>query len=157
MKTNNIIEKEAAEALLDIGVSLPFLKIPFTRKYLRVTMKRPCLGNLFRITRLYLTLGVTCEQMHEFSKHEELEFIAKHGKNITKMVALTICRGRISGVLFSGILAWLMRCFMDDKYLYAAGLQFMQLLSVRSFMPIIKSAQVTNPMMPRKSQEAKGS
>ena len=156
MKTN-IIEKEAAEALLDVGVSLPFLKIPFTRRYLRVTMKRPCLGNLFRITRLYLSMGVTCEQMQKFTKHEELEFISKHGKTITRMVALAICRGRIVGLLFSGIMAWLIRCFMDDKYIYAAGLQFVQLLSVKSFMPIIKSAQVTNPMMPRKSQEAKGS
>lgn len=153
----NLIEKEAAEALLDIGVSLPFLKIPFTRKYVRVTMKRPCLGNLFRIAHLYLTTGVTYEQMGKFTKHEELEFIAKHGKTITRMVALAICRGRISGALFSGFMAWLMRCFMDDKYIYAAGLQFMQLLSVKSFMPIIKSAAVTNPMMPRKSQEAKGS
>lgn len=157
MMNANIIEREAAEALLDVGVSLPFLKIPFTRKYMRVTMKRPCLGNLFRITRLYLTIGVTCEQMRKFTKHEELDFIAKHGKTITKMVALTVCRGRVPGMLFSGILAWLMRCFMDDRYLYAAGLQFMRLLSVKSFMPIIKSAQVTNPMMPRKSQKEKGS
>lgn len=156
MKTN-IIEKEAAEALLDVGVSLPFLKIPFTRRYLRVTMKRPCLGNLFRITRLYLSMGVTCEQMQKFTKHEELEFISKHGKTITRMVALAICRGRIVGLLFSGIMAWLIRCFMDDKYIYAAGLQFVQLLSVKSFMPIIKSAEVMNPMTPRKSQTAKGS
>ncbi len=157
MKTNSQIEIEAAEALLDIGVSLPFFKIPFTRKVVRLTMNRPCLGGQIRLARLYLQTGVTYEQMLEFSKHDELAYMALHGKQVSKMVALTICRGAFSGWLLSGVLAWLLRWFVDDEYLRAANMQFLRLLGTKSFTTIISSISTTNPMKPRLSQKRKGS
>lgn len=157
MRTNPQIEIEAAEALLDIGVSLPFFKIPFTHKVVRLTMKRPCLGGQIRLARLYLQTGVTYGQMLEFSKHDELAYMALHGKQVSKMVALTICRGAFSGWLFSGVLAWLLRWFVDDEYLRAANMQFLRLLGTKSFTTIISSISTTNLMKPRLSQERKGS
>ena len=139
MNANPQIEIEAAEALLDIGVSLPFFKIPFTRKVVRLTMRRPCLGGQIRLARLYLQTGVTYERMLEFTKHEEL--------------ALTICRGAFSTWLFSGLLAWLLRWFVDDEYLLAANMQFLRLLGTKSFMSIIRSISTANPMRPRLSRE----
>ncbi len=157
MKTNSRIEIEAAEALLDIGVSLPFFKIPFTRKVVRLTMKRPCLGGQIRLARLYLQTGVTYEQMLEFSKHDELAYMALHGKQVSKMVALTICRSALSAWFFSDALAWLLRWFVDDEYLRAANMQFLRLLGTKSFTTIIRSISTTNPMKPRLSQKRKGS
>lgn len=152
MSANPQIEIEAAEALLDIGVSLPFFKIPFTRKFVRLTMKRPCLGGQIRLARLYLRTGITYEEMLEFSKHEELAYMALHGRWVSKMVALTICRGALSTWLFSDLLAWLLRWFVDDEYLRAASMQFLCLLGTKSFMTIIKSISTTNPMRPRLSR-----
>ena len=129
MKKN--VEIEAAEALLDVGVSLPFLqfKMPFRKKpvSIRVTMKRPCLGSQIRIARLYLQLGITYEEMEQFNKHEEMAFLAIHGKRVSKMVSLTICRGAVSGLLFSDIIAWLLRWFVPDKYLQGANQRFVTL------------------------------
>ena len=157
MKKN--VEIEAAEALLDVGVSLPFLrfKIPFRKKpvSIRVTMKRPCLGSQIRIAKLYLV--ITYEEMEQFNKHEEMAFLAIHGKRVSKMVALTICRGAISGLLFSGIVAWLLRWFVPDKYLQGANQRFITLLGTKSFMRIIESVQISNPLKPRESQKRKGS
>lgn len=156
MKKN--VEIEAAEALLDVGVSLPFLqfKIPFREKPLsiRVTMKRPCLGSQIRIAKLYLELGVTHEEMEQFNKHEEMAFLAIHGKRVSKMVALTICRGAISGI-FAGFIAWLLRWFVPDKYLQGANQRFVSLLGTKSFTRIIESVQIANPLKPRTSQEEK--
>lgn len=155
------VEIEAAEALLDVGVSLPFLrfKIPLRKKpvSIRVTMKRPCLGNQIRIAKLYLQLGITYEEMEQFNKHEEMAFLVIHGKRVSKMVALTICRGAISGLLFSGIVAWLLRWFVPDKYLQGANQRFVTLLGTKSFMRIIESVQISNPLKPRESQKRKGS
>ncbi|MDE5706913.1 MAG: hypothetical protein K2H69_01890 [Alistipes sp.] len=153
MNANPQIEIEAAEALLDIGVSLPFFKIPFTRKVVRLTMRRPCLGGQIRLARLYLRTGITYEEMLKFSKHEELAYMALHGRRVSKMVALTICRGAISGTLFSGILAWLLRWLVDDRYLRAAGMQFLRLLGTKSFMTVIRSVSTANQMRPRLSQK----
>ena len=52
---NRIIELEAAEALLDAGISLPLLRmrLPFCReRVLRIVMRRPFWGTQMRIARL---------------------------------------------------------------------------------------------------------
>lgn len=148
------VEIEAAEALLDIGVSLPFFRLPFVRRPIRLTMRRPCLGNLIRIAKLYVELRVTCKQMEEFDKDEELQFVAIHGRRLSLMVALTVCRGAVSGALFARPLAWLIRWFMPHEYLLAANRQFIALLGTRSFMPIIDSVETANPMKPRTSRRS---
>lgn len=148
---------EASEALLDVGVSMPFIKIriplrakPFS---IRMTMKRPCLGSQIRISRLYMKLGITHQEMERFNKHEEFIFLAMHGKTISKMVALTVCRGAITGILFASMLAWLIRWFTPNEYLQAANLRFITLIGTKPFMNIIRSAEMSNPMTPRLSQK----
>lgn len=155
------VEIEAADALLDVGVSLPLLrfKIPFKKKPVsfRVTMKRPTLGSQIRIAKLYLQLGCTYEEMEQFNKHEEMAFLAIHGKRVSKMIALTVCRGAITSVLFSGVVAWIIRWFVPDAYLQGANLRFITLLGTKSFMRIIESVQISNPLKPKESQKRKGS
>ena len=155
------IEIEAADALLDVGVSLPLLrvKIPFRRNpfQIRLTMKRPCLGNQIRIARLYLETGVTHEEMARFNKHEELAYMALHGGRVSKMVALTICRGKLSGWLLTPVVAWMLRWLVDDLWVQGAIMRFITLLGTKSFMDIIGSVERVNPLAPRTSQKRKGS
>lgn len=155
------IEIEAADALLDVGVSLPLLqvKIPFRRNPVRVRliMRRPCLGNQIRIAKLYLETGVTHEAMERFNKHEELAYLALHGKRVSKMVALTICRGRFTGWLLTPVVAWLLRWMVDDRWIQGANLRFITLLGTKSFMNIIGSVERVNPLASRTSQKKKGS
>jgi hypothetical protein len=155
------VELEASEALLDIGVSVPFreIKIPFVNKrfVFRLPMHRPCLGNQIRIARLYLQLGCTSKQMEAFTKEEEMVFMAKHGKRISKMIALTICRGAISGWLLTPLMAFIIRWFVPDIFIQGANLRFITLMGTKSFMNIIRSAERANPLSPRLSQKRKGS
>ncbi len=158
---NRQIEIEAADALLDVGVSLPLLRfmIPFRRKpvQIRLTMRRPCLGNQIRIARLYLETGVTHEEMTRFNKHEELAFLALHGSRISRMVALTICRGKLTGWLLTPVVAWILRWMVNDLWLQGANMHFISLLGTKSFMNIIGSAERVNPLAPRTSQRKRGS
>ena len=155
------VELEAAEALLDLGVSLPFkeLKIPFTRRRLRprVIMRRPCLGSQIRIARQYLKIAVTHEQMELFTKDEELAFLAKHGRRVSLIIALTICRGFITGWLFAPLMAWFIRWFVPDTFIQGANLRFITLLGTKNFRSIIRSCEIANPLRPRLSQGGKGS
>lgn len=159
MKTSKV-EVEASEALLDIGVSIPLFqwKNPFRRKpiSLRLTMRRPCFGNQIRIARKFLSMGVTYEQMQNFTKDEQLEFIAQYGKTVAQMVALTICRGKLSGI-FAPLLAWLLLWLVDDTFLLLANLHFIPLIGTQHFTNIIKSLEWSNPLRPRLSQKRKGS
>ena len=106
MKRN--VELEAAEALLDVGILLPLLRfrLPGGReRVLRVTMRRPCLGGQMRIVRHYLKLGITAREWDAFSEDEERAFFDRHAKRLSLILALTICRGYLSGLLLAPVVA----------------------------------------------------
>lgn len=159
MKRDPVIEIEAAEALLDLGVRLPlFIKMPFGRRLsFRLTMRRPTLGSCIQIAKLYLSMGVTADEIEKFNKHEEIAFIALHGDTVSKMVALTICRGYFASRLFSGVVAWIIRNLTDEHYLSAASRAIVRCLGTRNFINIIRSAEAANPLKPTLSQERLGS
>ena len=154
------VELETSEALMDIGVSIPLKewKLPFINKHigLRLTMRRPKLGNQIRIAHKYLSMGVTYEQIQAFTKDEQMLFLAQHGKTVAQMVALTILRGKLSGI-FAPVLAWLLLWLVDDTFLLLANLHFIPLIGTQHFTNIIKSLEWSNPLRPRLSQKRKGS
>lgn len=156
MTDGNRIEMEAADALLDVGVSLPLFsfRLPLRRKpvELRVTMGRPHLGGIIRISKLYLTLGHTAAEIRSFGKDEEIAFMAEHGRTLSMMIALTVCRGWLSGLLLSRPLAWLLRWRVPERYMFASMLFFSSMIKTKSFMPIITSAERMNPTRPKVSR-----
>ncbi len=95
--------------------------------------------------------------MEQFNKHEEMAFLAIHGKRVSKMVSLTICRGAVSGLLFSGIVAWLLRWFVPDKYLQGANQRFCHFAWYKVFfMRIIESVQISNPLKTERAKKERG-
>ena len=146
------IQREGADALLDIGVSVPLkaFHIPFRKSplELRVTMRRPYMSG---------QMGITSEEMWGFSKEEEMQFLASHGKAVSRMVAYTLCRGPFSRRVLLRPVAWLIRNFMEQRYLVGAIKRFVSLMGTDPFIPIIRSAERTNPMSLRLSQRKKGS
>ena len=146
MKRN--VELEAAEALLDAGILLPLLRIRLPRRHewvLRVTMRRPCLGGQMRIVRHYLKLGITAQQWAAFSEDEERIFFRQHAKRLSLMLALTICRGYLSGMLLAPLVAWLIRWKVPPEYRIEAQRWFRKMRGTRDFTSIIASAERINP------------
>lgn len=155
------IEREGAEALLDIGVSVPLkaLRIPWRKRplELRVTMKRPCMSGQLRIARTYLSMGVTSEEMWKFSKEEEMTFLVKHGKKVSRMIAYMICRGWLARKICVGLTSWFIREMMTYEYQMEVMKKFVTLMGTDPFIPIIRSAEISNPMKLRLSHVKKGS
>lgn len=155
------IQREGAEALLDLGVSVPLkaIRIPFkkTPLVLRVTMKRPCMSGQLRIARTYLSMGVTSEQMWNFTKEEEMQFLVKHGKKVSRMIAYMICRGYLARKFGVWLTAWFIRNFMTYEYQMEVMKKFVTLMGTDPFIPIIRSAEMSNPMKLRLSRKKKGS
>ena len=155
-KTIRQVQQEAAEALLNVGVSLPLkeFRLPFRKRpvRLRVTMRRPCKSGQIEIARTYLSMNVTSAQMETFSKEEQMRFIADHGSKICRMIALTLGR-----TTFVRPMTWFVRHFIRYEYQIAAVRKFVSLMGTDPFIPIIRSAERTNPMKLRMSQKKKGS
>lgn len=68
------VQREASEALLDLGVSLPLKewRLPFMKRPVRwrVTMRRPRLAGQICIVRLYLSMDVSPEEVSAFAGRE---------------------------------------------------------------------------------------
>ncbi len=155
------IQKEGAEALLNAGLSIPLkeFRLPFKKKpvRLRVTMKRPYMSGQLQIARTYLSMGVTSAEMVKFTKEEEMQFLVKHGKAVSRIIAYAICHGYVSRHLFISIVAWFVRNFVEHRYLMHAFRTFIRLMGTKSFTSIIRSVEISNPMRVRLSQKRTGS
>lgn len=145
---------KAADALLDIGISIPLRAVRF-RKWRwtpRVTIKRPPLGGLLRILRVWLVLEIDVKQLDNMSDNDKLELIAKHGRALSKMVALMVCSGVISGKVLAPALSLFLRWRCHPDVLLYTSLQFLQLQDTQSFIDIIRSVEAVNLLQPRVSQ-----
>ena len=151
------IQREGAEALLDAGVSLPLkdLRIPFRKEplRLRLTMKRPTLARQIKIAHAYLSMDTTAAELEAMDHEGQMRFLVQHGKTLSHIIALTMERWWLPVWLLS----WLVRHSMKWEYQKAAFSQFVLLMGTQSFIPIIRSAEMTNPMKLRLSQRKKGS
>ena len=159
-RLDQLVEMECADALLDGGVSVPLKRwrIPFRKRplELRVTMKRPRLRGQILLAGEYLKLGVAPGWKPK-DKAEEMAFVAKHGKGISRLLAYTVCRGCVARRVGIGLTAWMLRELVDWKYLMVAFRTFERLMGTKVFMRIIRSAARANPMKPRLSQVGRGS
>lgn len=100
----NSVELEAAEALLDVGISLPLFRIrmPWGKGWTwRVVMRRPCLGSQMRIARQFLKLGITSQQVERFTDDQERAFFVEHLRELSMMVAFAVCRSYLSGLILA--------------------------------------------------------
>lgn len=151
------IQREGAEALLDAGVSIPLkdLRIPFREEplRLRLTMKRPTLSRQINIAHAYLTMNTTADELEAMDHEGQMAFLTRHGKTLSRIIALTMERWWLPVWLLS----WFVRHWMKWEYQKAAFSQFVLLMGTQSFIPIIRSAEMTNPMKLRLSRGRKGS
>ena len=158
---DRMVRREAADALLDRGLSIPLLtlRLPFRRKpwQLRAVMRRPRLGGMLLLAREYLALGVTAGQFERMSREEQMAFLVKHGRRLSRMAALTLCRGRLSCLLLARPLSWWVRWKLKPELLRAAVADFLFQFDTRPFTNTISLAERTNPMKPRLSHEAERS
>lgn len=155
------VQKEAADALLDVGVSIPIKEwsLPFRRKplRLRVTLRRPRMNGAIRLMRICLGIGVTSREMESYTPEENMRFMALHGAEVSLMLANTIVRGAVSRRILPKVIAWLLRELVEERYLMGAYRTFYRLMGTDRFTNIIRSAERMNPMKLRLSQKRKGS
>lgn len=155
------IQREAADALLNAGISVPLKEfhLPFKKKpvRLRITLKRPYMSGQIRIARTYLSMNVKAADMENFTKEQEMAFLVEHGVAISRIIAYTICVGFISQRLFVGLVAWFIRHFVEHRYMMLVFKTFTRLMGSRPFTTIIRSAEMANPLKRRLSHMGKGS
>ena len=100
-------------------------------------MHRPRLAGQICIVRIYLSMGVSPEEISSFNGRERLEFLARHGTEVSRMVAYTLCRGPVSRRLLVRPVAWFLREAVEHRFLMGALEKFISLMGSESFTSII--------------------
>ena len=148
-----IEELLASELLLDLGVAIPVRPLRFLGKKRsgKILIRRPYMGGLIRFSRIYLKIGVTTEEIKKYNPDQMLEFVSRHGHDISRMVAISITRGFLSGILFGNLIAWWLRWRVHPLFLAEAVIQLIDHTNLDPFKNIIISAERINLMKPRMS------
>lgn len=151
MRPNFEIEGLAAKFLLEEGISLP-LRLP-GGKPVRWTLRISTLGNLIRMIEMYLKMDVRYDELKDYSYEQKLEFMLKHGKEVSRMVAYGLKCDRRTGRLLNRPLAWMLRNGMHPVALQEAWVMIVRTLSVVPFEDIIALVEAVNPLTPRLSHQ----
>lgn len=145
MKENRNVELLGVTALLKGGISLP-LQTLFG--VVRVTMKIPSTEDLLRISRMYLKMGVTAEELNGYTFEQKVRFMVIHGEEVSRMVAFGIARRWPPGGMKNRLVAWLLRRYMHPVALQEAWMQILSPLRLGPFGNITASAEAVNQMAP---------
>lgn len=151
---------KASALMLDMGVAVPVRPFNFLyrkRKPRSVVMRTPGLGGMIRISNLYLRMGVTQEEMKDYTYEQCMKLVAEHGKIISRIVAHALVRGPLLGRLLNRPVAWWLRWRVHPMFLQEAMYQLLVMLDPKSFLTTINSVEMMNPMKPNLSHSNSGS
>nr|DAG93247.1 MAG TPA: hypothetical protein [Herelleviridae sp.] len=160
MKGRQTEQLKASALILDMGVAIPvrpFKYLTRKRKPMQVVMRTPGLGGLMRIANLYLSMGVSYEELKDYTYEQSMRFVEQHGVTISRIVACTLVRGRLTGRWLNRLVAWWLRWRVHPLFLQEAMYQLLIMLNPQSFQTIINSVELINPMKPSLSQSESGS
>ena len=134
-------QREAANTLLDLGVSIP-MTAPrlfrwFGKKQIRLTIRRPYWGTMVRISRTWLSMGITAESIKANTLEDDMKLIQTHGKTVAKIIAYGMLRGRLSG-LFAGLLGRILLWRVYPVILVEAAYRLVTLSQVEDFTSTIR-------------------
>lgn len=150
MRPNFEIEGLAAKIMADNGISLPLRLLG--GKHIRWVMRVPNLESRMRMTKMYLKMGVIHDDLKACTFEQKLEFMAKHTKTVSRMVAYAIVRGWFLGWLLNRPVAWMLRNCMHPAALEEAFIIAIGVMNTVPFGDTIRLAEVMNLMLPRLSQ-----
>ena len=143
------IELLAAKVLADNGISLP-LRLPGGR-HIRWVMRVPNLESRVRISKMYLKMDVKYTDLEKYTFEQNLDFMRKHTKTVSRMVAYGIVRGWLLGRLMNRPVAWMLRNCMHPAALEDAWMLTIGTMNTVPFGNIIRLAEVMNLMSPNLS------
>lgn len=157
----NTTEHLAADTLLEIGVRVEipapiFLKV-FGIKRIPFKIYAPSYGTLLRVTRYYLSMGVTIDQLNEITYESALKLCQDHGKTLCKIVAVCMLNGYTTGWLFTRLLASFLLWSLSAKKICSYTELLVVFGGTADFMNTTRSVKTMKITAPMLGQKEKGS
>lgn len=152
----NRIEMEAADALLDrrlrVDIPAPSLFRLFGKQTVSIWPKRPVGASLIRISRLFAEMDIDADELMSGKFGTLLEYIGRHGKTASRLIAYGLIRGPFASWLFNRPLAWYLRNHMTLSGMADLMKLIVLLSDAEFFVDIIRSAKDMTLTKPTLSQ-----
>ncbi len=156
-------ELHAAYAVMERGVRAKVRAPLFLRligiKTIPITLKKLYAGTLFRVSAIYLSTGITEEDLKETSTEHALELMHKHGDAIYQAVACALINSKLLGRLFTTPLAR----YLKENLTWKETLILLEIClvynGVSDFMNttrLVRALKITDPNLGQKESK-KGS
>lgn len=155
-------ESQAAATLLDKGmlggrVTAPLLFRLFGKKTFAVIIKAPSAGTINRINDLYLSAGITNDELTTLDDMAAQLLYKKFGLVLCRIAAIAWLNGYLSGKLFGNIAGWWFYWKLPVPSLISI-VRVLVMLSVKEgFMNTIRSVATIQMTAPNLSQINQGS
>lgn len=155
---NAATERLAAETILQRGVKV---KIPapwcirWLKKTLVMRLTSPFEGTMLRVSRYYLSTGLTDAKLENVTTEQALVLMAVHGKAISKAVACAILNGFLKGKFFTRPLAWYLRWNLKPQELFALTTALLLYGGTADFMNttrLVRQMKATTPNLGQKTK-----
>ena len=148
--TADEVEIQTVDTILDKGVRVPipaplFLRM-FGRRFIHVTVRRPTINSMLRISKLYLRLKMKEDQTDWTSW---MYTLASTGKEVSRIVAVGMLRGSLRTWLFSRPLAAYLREHIDMRQQAELAVVLVTCSGVQDFMNTIKFLRLMKITEPR--------
>ncbi|MEN6423277.1 MAG: hypothetical protein ABFD76_15160 [Smithella sp.] len=145
------VEIKTVDTILDQGVRVP-VPTPFFLRWfglqaINLVVKRPVIGNMLRISKMYIKMNME-EKEAETDWRKWIDVFQRTAKPVSRIVAIGMLRGRISGWLFCRPLAWWLRWHVDTKTLSELAALLVSLSGIQDFMNTItflRGMKITAP------------
>ncbi|MEO7212658.1 MAG: hypothetical protein ABIX36_07630 [Mucilaginibacter sp.] len=155
------MEQQAAATLLDHGIKVrvtaPLLFRLFGRKHIELVIIPPNMGTLTRISYLYLSSGITDEQLANMDDANAHNLFSKHGRLLSRIIATAWLYGYWRGKLLTGIVSGWMYWHLNSIQMRTIVNVLVMLSSRESFTSSIRSVAAMKMTAPTLSQQTQGS
>ncbi len=134
------VEIKAVDTILDNGVRVPIPTPFFLRaigiKKMNVIVKRPVMGTMLRISKLYVQMQVD-EKVHEKEWQDWITLFVKNVRPVSLIVSVGMLRGKWAGLLFGGPLAYYLRWHLNTRQMAEIAALLVTLSGIQDFMNTI--------------------
>ena len=156
-------ELHAAYAVMERGVRAKVRAPLFLRligiKTLPITLRKLYAGTLFRVSAIYLSTGISTEDLKETSTEHALELMQKHGDAIYQAVACALINSKLLGRLFTKPLASYLKenlTMRETQVLLELCLLYNGVSDFMNTTRLVRALKITDPNLGQ-SESKKGS
>lgn len=139
------VEIKTVDTILDQGVRVP-IPAPFLfrlvgKKTINVVVRRPVIGNMLRISKMYIKMGIGENEIEEGEWRDWIKLFEKTAVPASRIVAVGMLRGKWRGWLFARPLAYWLRWKVNSREIAEMAAMLVSLSGVQDFMNTIKFLQ----------------